>query len=172
VRWWALTCCDHLAARWWEAAWEAAGWYVFAPVAIVRLAPTPRMAGDGPTSALDYVVVARPRHRMPAERMGSRPGYYLQPGLGPTQGWVHPGAKSLNTMRAMVRDYSLPGDVVADAYGGSFTTALAAAIEGRRAVSCEKNPDTFAKGKARIDRGYTPQLFIDAPRGVQPSLLP
>ena len=160
TKWWALTFSDHLGSRWWEAAWEAAGWYVFAPVGWIRENATPRVAGDGPTSAIDYITVARPRHRMPRERMGSRPGKYsVQIGAWNVE---HVGGKDLDGMRKIIRDYTRPGDLVCDPCAGGATTLLAAAIEGRRAIGSEMDPATFAKAQKRIARGYTPSLFAEA----------
>jgi len=74
-------------------------------------------------------------------------------------------------MRAIVRDYSRPGDLVCDPCAGAATTLLAAAMEGRRAVGSEMDPATLEKAQTRIARGFTPTLF-DADRPmVQRSLL-
>jgi len=164
TRWWALIFSDHTAQRWWESAWQAAGWYVFAPVIWLRECPTPRMSGDGPTSACDYITVARPRHRMPTERMGSRPGSYVSPhtnGLGFSRESKHPGSKSLIAMRALLRDYALRGDMIADPYAGSATTLLAASIEGMESVGSEVSPDTYAMAKRRIGAGFTPAFDFE-----------
>lgn len=158
-RHWAIIFSDHQAQTWWEAAWDAVGWYVFAPVIWLRTCPTPRLAGDGPTSACDYVTIARPRRRLDPARIGSRPGFYAHPGNDGREN-PHPGAKALDPMRALLIDYTVPGDIVCDPHAGSGTTLLAAAIEGRRAIGSEMDPDTFAKAQARIARGYTPTLPI------------
>lgn len=157
VRYWFAIFSDHTASHWWESALEAAGWYVFAPVLWIRTNPTPRIAGDGPTSACDYITVARHRARLPAGRNGSRPGYYLtqnDPGSV-----IVPGGKQLDPMRALVVDYSRPGDLICDPCAGGATTLLAAAIEGRRAVGSEMDPVTHAKAMKRIAKGYTPVMF-------------
>ena len=75
-------------------------------------------------------------------------------------------------MRALVRDYTRPGDLVCDPCAGGATTLLAAAIEGRRAIGAELDPSTHAKAMRRIARGYTPDLFTPgtgAARGMQPT---
>ena len=72
------------------------------------------------------------------------------------------GGKPLDLMRAIVRDYSRPGDLICDPCAGGATTLLAAAMEGRRAVGAEIDHETYAKASARIARGYTPPLFVDA----------
>ena len=78
-------------------------------------------------------------------------------------------------MRAIVRDYSRPGDLVCDPFAGGGTTLLAAVMEGRQAIGAELDPITFEKAEARLRGGYTPDLFtgapVAAPVGVQGDLL-
>lgn len=158
TRHWIIIFSDHLAQAWWERALLASDWYVFAPVIWLRTCPTPRLAGDGPTSAADYITVARPRRRLDVERIGSRPGFYAIKGNDGREN-DHPGSKPLDPMRAIVRDYSRPGDLICDPCVGSATTLVAAAMEGRRAVGAEMDPETFAKAQRRLSRGFTPPLF-------------
>ena len=54
-------------------------------------------------------------------------------------------------MRAIVRDYTRPADLVCDPCMGGGTTALAAYMEGRRFVGAECDPATYAKARTRID---------------------
>jgi hypothetical protein len=159
---WAITFSDHSASKWWEDAWESVGWYVFAPVLWIRSNPTPRMAGDGPTSAADYITVARPRRRLLSERCGSRPGYYVtqnNPGS-----CLVAGGKQLEGIRQIIRDYSLPGDLIADGCSGGGTTLLAAVMEGRRAIGAECDPKHFEIARRRLESAVvTTPLFFDAP---------
>lgn len=69
------------------------------------------------------------------------------------------GAKPIGLMRAIVRDYSRPGDLICDPFCGSGTTAIAALSEGRRFVGSEQKPEHHAIAVARLARGYTPDLF-------------
>jgi site-specific DNA-methyltransferase (adenine-specific) len=62
-------------------------------------------------------------------------------------------------MRAIVRDYSRPGDLIVDPFCGSGTTAIAAASESRRCITSEELPDHYEIARKRIARGYTPDLF-------------
>jgi site-specific DNA-methyltransferase (adenine-specific) len=62
-------------------------------------------------------------------------------------------------MRAIVRDYSEPGDLVCDPFVGSGTTAIAALSEGRRFIGSEMDAKHHAIATARLARGYTPDLF-------------
>lgn len=175
VRLWRVVFSDHQLQRWHEEAADANGLYVFAPVLYIRQCPTPRLAGDGPTSAADYMTVARPRMRLPSADRGSRPGYYVSPhSNGPAMkaDSPHPGGKLLAPMRAIVRDYSRPGDLIVDPCAGGGTTLLAAAIEGRRAIGAELDPETYAKAVERLSRGYTPAMVpADPLTGEQGGLL-
>lgn len=152
-RGWMACMTDDTLMPTYRAAFDAAGLYSFAAVPIIQ--KRPRLLGDGPSSWAVYLMVARPRTRQMAT-WGCLPGAYDAPTekLG-----IVAGAKPLGLMRAIVRDYSRPGDLVCDPCAGGGTTLLAAAIEGRRAVGAEMDPATFAKAKARLDVGYTPDMF-------------
>jgi len=61
-------------------------------------------------------------------------------------------------MRAIVRDYSRPGELVCDPCAGGGTTLLAAVLEGREAIGTELDPKTFELAVARLRKGYTPSF--------------
>jgi site-specific DNA-methyltransferase (adenine-specific) len=169
---WILTFGDHITQAWWRMHLEAAKWYTFAPVVWVKADPSPRFQGDGPASACEYITVSRPRRKTTC---GSLPGYYfgnIAKANGP-EGKIVTGQKPLWLMRAIIRDYTKPGDVVCDPYAGGGTTLLAAAIEGRSAIGAEMDEETHEKAKARLDAGYTPNMFATtpAPTGTQGDLL-
>ena len=147
----AMTSHDLIPA--WEAAYKLAKLHPFAPVPIIQ--KRPRLVGDGPSSWAVYFMVARPRNREFAT-WGCLPGAYDAPTV---KGSGIAGAKPINLMRAIVRDYSRPGDLVVDPFCGSGTTALACAQEGRRCITSEEKPEHFAIAQRRLARGYTPGLF-------------
>ncbi len=60
-------------------------------------------------------------------------------------GWV-------SQMRPFVRAFSQPGDVVFDPFCGFGTTLLAAALEGRRGLGLEIDPDRAAIARERLRR--------------------
>lgn len=151
---WFVAFGDHVSARWWEAGLDAAGWYVFAPVVWVRAGSSPRFQGDGPANACEWITVARPRRKV---SVGSLPGAYFNAVHSGDR--VVTGQKPVSLMRAIVRDYSRPGDLVCDPCAGGATTLIAAALEGRRAIGAELDPETFTKACARIERtALTPPL--------------
>ena len=162
TRWWAVIFGDNTSWALHEAAWSALGWLTFAPVVWLPDCRPPRMAGDGPACAAEYIMVARPRHRMPSERMGSRPGRYdvkSRRSCEPAAGIA--GQKADGGMRALIRDYSLRGDTIIDPFAGSASTLIAARVEGRHSVGSELDPKTHALAMRRLTAGWTPGLFAE-----------
>lgn len=161
VHGWIVTLTDHILEPVWSSALAANGRYVFAPLHFMAPGSRVRLVGDGPSCWSITIVVARPMTRKYA-RWGSLPGGYVLPRLHNDR-CNDPesvtGGKPLWLMRALVRDYSRPGDLVCDPCAGGATTLIAAATEGRRGIGAELDPVTFAKAQKRIARGYTPTLF-------------
>lgn len=178
---WIVPLTDHVLAPEWAASLEAAGRYAFSPLACMEPGGRVRMTGDGPAQWSTLAVPSRPsdaawlaRWRASRKAAGlglSLPGGYVVPlGQGDTRAGRRTGVtrilggKPLWLMRAIIRDYSRPGDLVVDPCAGGATTLLAAAIEGRRAIGAECDPDTFAKAAKRLEKGYTPSLQWRPPR--------
>lgn len=177
VEWWSPRCrgwfvalTDHELIGAWQAAFEAVGRYSFAPLACVEPGSRVRICGDGPSQWSVFAMVARPKTRE-YQRWGALQGAYVLPyqltRRGAGEGLQIMGAKPLALMQALVRDYSRVGDLVCDPCAGGGTTLLAAAIEGRRAVGSEADPDTYAAATARLARPYTPRLFHDAAPAIE-----
>ena len=85
----------------------------------------------------------------------SLPGGYLrEPGdvvwTPPGPSGKRIGGKPLGFMRRIIEDYSFPGDLVCDSHGGHATTGRAALELGRRFVGCERDPEVFEAGLARL----------------------
>lgn len=159
---WFIVFGDHISQAWWAGALTELNAYVFAPLPWVKTNGAPRFLGDGPASQTEWITVAR-RRRDPRKDQdrGSRPGYYL---VQVPRDSELPGQKSLDGMRAIIRDYTRPGDLICDPFAGTGTTLLAAAIEGRRAIGAEQDAETFAKAKWRLRSGWTPTMFSEVSR--------
>jgi site-specific DNA-methyltransferase (adenine-specific) len=152
---WMLAMTDDELVPVWKDAMRAAGRYAFAAVPIIQ--KRPRLLGDGPSSWAVYAVVSRPRTRAMAT-WGCLPGAYEAPTVKESG---IAGCKPIDLMRAIVRDYSRPGDLVCDPFAGSGTTLLAAVMEGRRAVGAEQKREHYDIAAARLARGYTPTMFAE-----------
>lgn len=150
--WFAVMSCDILCPVWREA-FEDIGLCSFAPVPCVIRGMTVRLSGDGPSSWTVYLNVARPKTH---KKWGTLRGAYI---TNPARDG-HIGGKPLELMNAIIRDYSKPNDLICDPCAGGATTLIAAVSQGRRAVGCEMDAETYAKAKARIDAGYTQDMFV------------
>lgn len=154
TRGWFVTITDHTLAPVWSEALASHGRYVFAPLPWVAKGSRIRLRGDGPSSWTCWIVVARPRtgtdrNGRQYSKWGTLPGAYV---ITSERG-SHIGGKPERLMRALVRDYSRPGDLVCDPCAGYGTTLIAAANEGRRSVGSEMDEETHATGLQRIARG-------------------
>lgn len=146
VRGWICIFASHDLIPAYVGALEAAGRYVFAPLACVQRGMNVRLAGDGPSNWTVWLVVSRPRS---LHKWGTLPGAYVGT---PDRRHAHriPGGKPLWLMRDVVRHYSRPNDIVCDPFAGSGTTLVAAAMEGRRAIGAELDAATFDRAAARL----------------------
>lgn len=165
VRAWWVVFGDHTTVRWWRDAMAGADLYTFAPVVWVKRNPPPRFTGDGPASACEYMAVGRPSSAE-FQGWGSLPGYYeattakARPGVIDSFHGVT-GAKPIDLMRALVRDYTKPGWTIADPHCGSGTTAVAARAEGRACVTSEVDPTTHDIARRRLNAPVSLPLFPD-----------
>jgi len=127
---------DHVLAPHYRDFAERRGLRTFAPVPCVIPGMTVRLAGDGPSSWAIYLNVARPTALY---RWGTLPGAYIS--KKSTSGYI--GSKSIDLMRAVVRDYSRAGDLVCDPCAGFATTGVAAINEGRAFIGSEIDEKAF-----------------------------
>lgn len=144
----------------WQEAYEALGRYSFAPIPCCIRGMTVRLCGDGPSS---WSVRAVPSDAMPSRPRSMPPwgtldGFYS----GPSERQLVAGGKPLWLMRALVRDYSRPGNLICDPCAGGGTTLIAAALEGRRAIGAELDPVTFEKACTRIEN-----IALTIPLGLE-----
>jgi len=163
---WLAWFTDSELAPAFRLAAESADRTTFAPLACVQRGMNVRLAGDGPSNWTTWLCVSRPRS---LRAWGTLRGAYVGNPFDPGQTCATAtrrssvvGSKPLWLMRAIVRDYSRPGDLVCDPCAGGATTLLAAVMEGRRAIGAECDPATFDLAVKRLRRGYTPDLFTAA----------
>jgi len=158
TRGWMVCMCDHVLVSAYTAAMESQDRYVFAPLPWYSPGGA-RMTGDGPASWTVQIVVSRPRSVL-YSRWGSLPGGYTHTKGERTDNNI--GGKPIDLMRAIVRDYSRPGDIVCDPTAGWGTTLRAAQETGRLWLGSEMDPHAHSVATKRLAQPYTPPLFDDA----------
>ena len=174
-RGWFCAFTSHDMAHVYASTAEACGRYAFAPLSCVQIGMNIRLAGDGPSNWTTWLCVNRPRT---LRAWGTLRGAYVGNPFDPGENTATAsrrksvvGSKPLWLMRAIIRDYTRPGDLVVDPCAGGGTTLLAAVMEGRRAIGAEMDPATFDKAVARLRKGFTTPLpGMEAPRMEQTGL--
>jgi len=168
-RGWFVSMTDHHLAPLWADAMQSCGLYAFAPLPLVEIGSRVRLSGDGPCSWTTWLVVARTRSGTfsdgtPCNRWGTLRGSYVFKGKGDR---VIVGGKRTDVMRALVRDYTRPGDLVCDPCAGAGTTARACQLEGRRFVGAEVNHETHSTAVERLQQPFTAPLLVDTREPAQ-----
>ena len=140
-RWAVAFCALEQFAAWKSAVIAAGGRWVRAGV-WDRIAPTPQLSGDRPAQAVDGVAIGHAAGPM-RWNGGGDAAIWRHIRLAAAHGHVrtgHPNEKPLALMRELVRQFSDPGEVIADWHAGSGTTGVAALVEGRRVILVERDP--------------------------------
>ncbi|MCC6596997.1 MAG: hypothetical protein IT477_10855 [Rhodanobacteraceae bacterium] len=79
--------------------------------------------------------------------------------------------KPLDLMRAIVSDYSRPGDLVCDPCAGYGSTLAAALQKGRRAIGAECDPEVYAEAQRRLAGVQYVDLFDKWAKAKQAKLV-
>ena len=132
---WIVLFSDHVGWQEWNNAITNFGLYTFGPVGWVKPLAPPRFGGDGPTSSVEWILVARPK-RQPTDRR-SRPGHYIADKVADS---LLVGQKPVSTIAALIEDYSRPGDMVADPFLGTGTAVIACEQTDRVCYGSEMEP--------------------------------
>lgn len=148
---WIVGMTSHDLLPAWSAAFDDAGWYEFAPIAVVISGMGVRVLADGPANWTVHLAIARRRSRS----LGSRPGSIwrsLPGGYTGSLGEHQAGGRGKPSwlLDALVRDYSDPGHLICDPFAGWGSTLVAARNAGRDAIGAEMDPDAHARCEAAL----------------------
>lgn len=178
---WALIFGDHETWAWHAEAWEAQGWYVFAPIPWIRRNATPRFSGDGPQRSAEWIMravstlqaedgadelmVAR---RRVTTKCGSLPGYYFVTRVEGQNGARSQmsGQKPLDGMKQLLEDYTELGDVVVDTYAGYGTTLVAGRSLGLGVIGAEIDEGRYVRARDRLIVGTNVEVAARRGQGV------
>lgn len=128
-----------------------------------KLNPTPQFTGDRPGVWGEGIAIMHSRDRNDDGTLVERPRWN---GGGKAAMWahsvnaenatcnrkrVHETQKPLDLMRALVEDFTDPGDLVWDPYCGSGTTGVACVVTGRRFLGHEMQPRYAELARKRLE---------------------
>lgn len=73
----------------------------------------------------------------------------------------HPTQKPLALMVWVIENYTRPGDLIADFFFGSGTTAVACVKTGRNFIGCEIDPTYYAIAQRRIEDAAAQPMLLE-----------
>ena len=159
---WFVAFNDFDGAHYIRAAVRRSGAVSAEPIAWLKpksLTP-PRGGLNLPEKGTEFIIASR---FVSTQKRGHIPGSYASPhNTPPPCQTLHvTGGKPLDLMRAIVRDFTRPGDLIVEPFSGGGTTLLAAVMEGRRAIGAEMDAGRFEIAVKRLRKGYTTSLFAE-----------
>lgn len=143
---WVVWLTDHVLAPVVEREMKRAGRTVFPFLPYFHSGRSVRLAGDGPSSWTDWIVVSRTKAQ---NKWGTLRGGYIA-----GEGWndkARMGGKPTRLMQLVVSDYSRPDETVCDPFMGAGTTGVACMKEGRDFIGIEIDEAAFNVACKRIE---------------------
>jgi site-specific DNA-methyltransferase (adenine-specific) len=155
---WLIVFAAERQLETWASAIEAAGGRFVRLGTAVKANPAPRFLGDRPGVGVDHLVIAHAGEGRTSWNGHGRPAVWSSPpamfdvpaGTARGRRQLHPTQKPIALMRALIEDFSAPGELVVDPFAGSGSTLVAALELGRRALGWEIDPAYHAIAADRI----------------------
>jgi DNA modification methylase len=150
---WVLTFSDVESAPLWRGDLVGAGLDYVRTGAWVKLGCTPQFSGDRPAAGFEAITICHPAGRK-RWNGGGRHAVWAVPivlrrGAEPR---LHPTQKPDGLMRALVDQFTDPGESILDPFAGSGTTLVAAAYLGRRAIGIEQSEAHCETAAKRLEQ--------------------
>ena len=115
----------------------------------VRLGSKPQMTGDRPGQGHEVIVIAHARGVEKRWNGGGRPAIWHAPIVRGDER-VHPTQKPSELIKQLVEDFTDPGELVADPFGGSFSHGVVSVSLGRRFFGADSEEKWVNLGRERI----------------------
>ena len=150
----AIVFCQAEAVDAWRSAFNDACMPYRRAIPWIKPDAMPSLHGRWPGQSYETIVLAQHKNAK-APPIGGKATAYLATkdvfvSSGERSKAPHPTTKPLKLMRAIVEDFSDPGDLILDPFAGSGTTGVAARMLGRRFIGWELNPEYHAIACRRI----------------------
>lgn len=172
TRRWVLCFSDLESTHLWQRDLEAAGLQHIRVGVWNKLCGQPQLTGDRPAVGCEGIEIAhrQGRKRWNGGGLPARWDHQIATDRNGTGERWHTTQKPLPLAMEILEQFSEPGDLVLDAFAGSFTFAVACLRLGRRCISIELDPVYAAAGRDRL-AAEVQGLTLTAARAGQMSLL-
>ena len=139
ARRWSLNFCDVESSHLWKARHEAAGLDYVRTGAWIKRGATPQFTGDRPAVGFEAIVIVHPPGRKRWNGGGRHALWDFPIVLNRSHDdpRLHTTQKPLPLMKALLSDFTDPGETILDPFMGSGTTLRAAKDMGRKAIGIE-----------------------------------
>lgn len=128
---------------------ESSGFRMFRMIEWVKTNPVPINSKKLYLSSSKEYAIVCVKGSKPTFNAEYHKGVFEYPIYHAKDRW-HTTQKSLTLFQELIRIHTHTGETVLDMFSGSATTQVAAILEDRRYLGCEKNPEFFEKCKMRI----------------------
>lgn len=160
---WSLMFCQIEAVERWRAAFDRAG-AKWRRGGVWLKGGMPQLTGDRPAQGCECIAIVWCGGGRSTWNGGGRSGVWIHRHQEAGIDREHPTQKPLALMRALVEDFTDPGDLILDPFAGSGTTGVAALTLGRRFIGWEMDAKHHATAARRIgETREQPSLL--GPRG-------
>lgn len=171
ARRWVLAFCQAEVVGDWRSDFTTAGLVFKRSCVWIKPDGLPQLNGDRPGMGYESIVVCHAKGRSRWNGGGKHGVYTFNKGSGGMPN-VHPTQKPLLLMEQLLRDFTDPGELVADPFSGSGTTGVACIRLGRRFIGWERDEKYYEAALKRL-RNAKPQGDLFTPGIVgKPQALP
>lgn len=108
----------------------------------------------------EYIIFARKGSAKPINDCGSKTVLEYKN----VTNKIHPTEKPLDLLKLLITNSSSPGNIILDPFGGSFSTAAAAILCGRQAISFEIDKEYFDLGQKRLENIDEGNIVVAIPK--------
>lgn len=142
--------------------WIRAGWWR-------KPNGAPQRSGDRPAVPGEALAIMHPEGRK-VWNGGGKHAFWVH-NVARRDRW-HPTQKPVGLLREIIEDFTQPGDLVWDPFGGSMAVGAACLFSGRRYLAHELNPAYAKKGVQRLhaaEQGLSREDWLDGQTGMFPA---
>lgn len=174
ARRWVLVFSDSESDYLWRRELERSGLEYVRTCFWEKVGGAPQFTGDRPAVACEAITLCHPPGRK-RWNGGGKQGIYKHPIVvsrgGPNEPRVHTTQKPTSLMCELIGDFTDEGETVLDLTAGSGTTGVAAKLNGRKAILCERTERSCEVAAKRLQQTEPGRLF-DKIAKAKPQALP